>query len=88
MQGDLYHLATCWLFRMTLFTDCLHALSKAAYGSTVFQSRFDKSNSFYFSCELEGQNLIGSSSFRFLQKILVKEIPDLPKKSSGILTGI
>lgn len=79
MQGDLYHLATCWLLRMTLFTDCVHPVLKAAYESTVFQSLFDKSNSSYFSCEPEAQKLIDSSVFRFLQKKLVKEISDLPK---------
>lgn len=79
MQGDLYRLTTCLLFRMTLFTDCLHTVQKAAYVSTVFQSRFDKMNCFYFLCEPEAQKLIGSSAFRFLQETLVNEISDLPK---------
>lgn len=64
-----------WLFLQIV----LILFQRQPMEALVFQSQFDKSNSFYFPCEPEAQKLIHTSAFRFLQKALVKEISDLPK---------
>lgn len=56
MQGDLDHLTTCWLFRKTPFTGYLNSVSETAQGSSGFQSWFEKSNQFYFSCAPEAES--------------------------------